>query len=217
MVQQTPDTTPDDSTPADTTPEDTTTDESTTSPDSGTRLREALQPLVDDGTITAEQADAVVAQLKESLPDHGGRFGHGGPGHRGGGVFGHIFGEASDVVTGLLGIDADTLRTELLDGKSLADIATENGVEPQAVIDALVAEAMTHLDQAVADGRIDADQADDLEADLSETITDLVNGSLPDLGDLPGLRSIPRSRLTSSAVTIVSTASRTTPRSTTDN
>ena len=32
----------------------------------GTRLRDALQPLVDDGTITAEQADAVVAQLKES-------------------------------------------------------------------------------------------------------------------------------------------------------
>ena len=68
VVQQTEDTTPDDSTPADTTPDDTTTDESTTSPDSGTRLREALQPLVDDGTITAEQADAVVAQLKESLP-----------------------------------------------------------------------------------------------------------------------------------------------------
>ena len=84
VVQQTPDTTPDDSTPADTTPDDTTTDESTASPDSGTRLREALQPLVDDGTITAEQADAVVAQLKESLPDHGGRFGRGGPGHRGG-------------------------------------------------------------------------------------------------------------------------------------
>ena len=32
-------------------------------------MREALQPLVDDGTITAEQADAVVTQLKESLPE----------------------------------------------------------------------------------------------------------------------------------------------------
>jgi len=185
VVQQTPDTTPDDSTPADTTPDDTTTDEST-SPDSGTRLREALQPLVDDGTITAEQADAVVAQLKESLPDHGGRFGRGGPGHRGGGVFGHIFGEASDVVTGLLGIDADTLRTELLDGKSLADIATESGVEPQAVIDALVAEATTQIDQAVTDGRIDADRAAELKADVERHVTDLVNGELPDFGDFGG-------------------------------
>ena len=44
----------------------------------GTRLRELLQPLVDDGTITAEQADAVVAHLQESLPERGeGRGGRG--------------------------------------------------------------------------------------------------------------------------------------------
>ena len=42
----------------------------------GTRLRDALQPLVDDGTITAAQADAVVAQLQDSLPGRG--AGHGG-------------------------------------------------------------------------------------------------------------------------------------------
>jgi len=179
VVQQTEDTTPSDSTPSVSTPSD-----ETAAPTPGTRLRDALQPLVDDGTITAAQADAVVAQLKESLPEHGGRIGHGG--HRGGGVFGHVLGEASDVVTGVLGIDADTLRTELQDGKSLADIATENGVDPQAVVDALVAEATTQIDQAVTAGRIDADQADELKADLESHLSDLVNGALPDFGDFPG-------------------------------
>lgn len=187
VVAQTDDTTPDDSTPAGSTPTDSTpADSESAEVESGTRLREALQPLVDDGTITAAQADAVVEQLKESLPERGGRFGHGGPGHRGGGVFGHVLGEASDVVTGVLGIDTETLVTELRAGKSLADIATENGVEPQAVIDAIVAETTTQIDQAVTDGRIDADRAEQVKADLVDHVTDLVNGNLPDFGDFPG-------------------------------
>ena len=118
-------------------------------------------------------------------------------------MFGHIFGEASDVVTGVLGIDADTLRTELQDGKSLADIATEHDVDPQAVIDTLVAEATTQIDQAVTDGRVEADRADELKADLEDHITDLVNGEFP--GPLP----------TSPAITIVPTTMRTTMPTTT--
>lgn len=186
VVEQTADTTPGDSTPADSTPADSAPDDTTTDADSGTRLRDALQPLVDDGTITAAQADAVVAQLKKSIPEHGGRIGPGGGRHRGGGEFGHILSEASDVVTGVLGIDATTLRTDLMAGKSLADIATENGVDPQAVIDALVAEAQVEIDQAVTDGRIDVDRATQLEADLESHLTDLVNGSLGDFGDFGG-------------------------------
>ncbi len=45
-----------------------------------THLKEDLQPLVDSGTITAEQADAVVAQLIASRPDRG-EFGEGPGGH----------------------------------------------------------------------------------------------------------------------------------------
>ena len=37
----------------------------------GQRMREALQVLVDDGTITAAQADAVVDQLLASKPERG--------------------------------------------------------------------------------------------------------------------------------------------------
>jgi hypothetical protein len=44
------------------------------------------------------------------------------------------------------------------------------------VIDALVADATARLDEAVADGRLDADRAEEIKADLVERITAKVNG-----------------------------------------
>ena len=53
-----------------------------TRPDPTTRLNQILKPLVDKGTITQAQADAVVKQLETAGPlgGRGGGFGHGGPG-----------------------------------------------------------------------------------------------------------------------------------------
>ena len=101
-------------------------------------------------------------------------------GHRGG--FGHGLADASKAVTDVLGIDAQELMTQLRDGSTLAEIATANGVDPQKVIDALVAEAKTHLDQAVTDGRIDQAEADQKLADATTRITDRVNNGRPDRG-----------------------------------
>ena len=78
-----------------------------------------------------------------------------------------------------IGISEDDLRTALEDGQTLAEVATANGVEPQAVIDALVAEATTRLDEAVADGRIEQADADERLADLTERITTAVNEGFP--------------------------------------
>jgi membrane peptidoglycan carboxypeptidase len=144
----------------------------------GVRLREVLQPLVDDGTITAEQADAVTAQLIENRPERGefGERGEGrGPGgHRGGpGLFGR--GVASEALTDLLGIDAQELRQELRDGATLAEIATAQGVEVQAVVDELVAELDERLTNAVENGRIDQADADQKLAEAEAKITDMVN------------------------------------------
>ena len=139
----------------------------------GERLRERLQPLVDDGTIDAGQADAVSAFLAEQWNEHSG--GRGGPGHRGGPRH-----EAVETVAEVLGIDADTLGEELRAGSSLAEIAEANGVDAQTLIDALVAEAQTKLDEAVADGRIDEDEAAERSADLDERVTARVNGERPE-------------------------------------
>jgi polyhydroxyalkanoate synthesis regulator phasin len=146
---------------------DTATD--TAVPDRGARLRDALQSLVDDGTITAAQADAVAEHLAASMPRGGG----GGHGRHGG------FGDGGQVVAEALGIDVDTLRTELRSGKTIAAIAGEQGVDVQLVIDALVAEATEHIDQAVTDGRLTQEEADARLAELTERITDRVNNGGP--------------------------------------
>ena len=160
--------------------------------EAGTRLRESLQSLVDDGTITAEQADAVTARLAENRPERGDRGGRGegrgegggegrgeGRGEGGGpGMFGR--GVASEALTDLLGLDAQELRQQLRDGATLAEIATTQGVEPQAVIDELVAELTERVDNAVEDGRIDQTEADQKLVDAEAKITDMVNNGRPD-------------------------------------
>jgi uncharacterized protein YidB (DUF937 family) len=141
----------------------------------GEHLRETLQALVDDGTLTEEQADAVAAHLVENRPERGeGR--HGGPGHPGG-PFG---GPASDALTELLGLDADELRTQLREGVTLAEIATEQGVDVQTVVDTLVAELEERVDTAVENGRIDQAEADEKLAEAEARITDMVNNGRPD-------------------------------------
>jgi hypothetical protein len=155
-------------------------------PEMGTKLREELQPLVDDGTITAEQADAVTKQLVENRPDRGeGGFGghRGGPGGPGGMFGGRGVGVDSAALTDLLGLTADEIHTQLEDGKTLAEIATSQGVEVQAVVDTLVGELGTRLDEAVASGRIDQAKADEIEADATTKITDMVNNGRPERGD----------------------------------
>jgi hypothetical protein len=138
----------------------------------GTRLRETLQSLVDDGTITAEQADAVTSHLIENRPERG--EGRGPGGHRGGpGSF--AGGVASEALTDLLEIDAQDLRTQLRDGATLAEIAEAQGVDPQAVVDELVAELSERLTNAVENGRIDQAEADQKLADAEAKITDRVN------------------------------------------
>jgi polyhydroxyalkanoate synthesis regulator phasin len=149
----------------------------------GTRLRETLEALVDDGTITAEQADAVTAHLVENRPERGEfRDGEGHGGHRGGpGMFGR--GVASEALTDLLGIDGEELRTQLRDGATLAEIAQAQGVDVQAVIDELVAEVTERVDNAVEDGRIDQAEADEKLAEAEARITDMVNNGRPERGE----------------------------------
>jgi hypothetical protein len=141
----------------DTESESESTDESTAT-DGDSRLREVLQPLVDSGALTEEEADALVAELATAIPgrafpdilvgpdifvrpgfpgapDMPGGRGEGGPRleHR-------LPFVGLDVIAEAIGIDAETLREELAGGSTIAEIAEANGVDPQVVIDALVAE-----------------------------------------------------------------------------
>jgi hypothetical protein len=74
-----------------------------------------------------------------------------------------------------IGIEPRELVEQLRQGKSIAEVATEHGVDPQTVIDALVAKANERIDQAVANGHLDADRAAQLKEKAPERIAKLVN------------------------------------------
>lgn len=73
-----------------------------------------------------------------------------------------------------LGIDVVTLDARLTAGDSLATIA---GAKTPALIAALVADASTKIDAAVAAGKITATQATTFKANLTAHITAEVNGT----------------------------------------
>ena len=139
-------------------------------PEPGTQLRDALDGLVSLGVLTQEQADTVFDTLTESFGDReGGPRGPGGH-QRGGASFG--------VVAETIGIEVEELREAVSDGATIAEIAEENGVDPQDVIDALGAQTNERLDEAVANGRLDEAEADEKRADAEQRATDFVNGDL---------------------------------------
>jgi hypothetical protein len=161
----------------------TTPAEGTARPERGDRLRDAIAPLVEDGTITQAQADAVVEQLLSKLPERGdgprgGRFSGHGP--RGG----HERGERLAAVAEVLGLTADELRDALRDGSTLAELADEAGVNLDALVDAMLAPLRERLDAAVADGRITQERADAKLEWATERITAMIEGARPGRGAL---------------------------------
>lgn len=148
-----------DDTESDTVDEDGSPEER---PEPGARLRETLQPLVDDGTIDDGQADAVARHLVENRPEHDGR-----PGHQRA-AFRH-----AGIVADLIGIEADALREELAAGSSIADVAEANGVDVQVVIDGLVADAEAHAAMRLEHGADEERVAERLEQ-VTERIEELV-------------------------------------------
>jgi polyhydroxyalkanoate synthesis regulator phasin len=136
------------------------------------RIREALTGLVDDGSITDEQADEVAATLGEA--GLGDRHGHGdrhGPGRP----------LALHTAADALGLTEGELREALqADGTSLADVAEAQDVDVDTLVRALVDGQEERIAEAVEDGRLTQEEADERLADLEERVTDLVNSD-----DLP--------------------------------
>ncbi len=175
-------------------PADTPPREDQGRPDPSQRIQDVLAPLVANGTITQAQADAVTQALVAARPDRGGPDGPGRPGRPGGhGGQGPIRQGMTATATAL-GMSEQDLVTELRGGKTLAQVAQDRGVDPQVVIDALVAELKAHLDEEVASGEQTQEQADQKLATATERITDMVNNGRQGRGEGrgPGGRGGPR-------------------------
>lgn len=159
-------------------PESTTTTTTTTtgaspSADKGAggqranRLRESLQALVTNGTLTQAQADAVAEQLAQVAAGRGhGRTSSGD------------LGINLDVAAGAIGIEPSALAEGIENGQTVAEVAVANGTDAEAVIDALVAAEQAKLDELVDEGSITAEVAAERAAAALDRITDVVNGAI---------------------------------------
>ena len=132
---------------------------------------------VTDGKLTQAEADARLAELREKLPEMlsmtrpmdglgmGKGPGFGGMGMRGAGLA---------TVAATLNLTEAELQTAL-QTKSVAAVATEQGVALQTVIDAIVTERSTALAQAVTDGKLTQAEADAQLARLEEMLPEQLN------------------------------------------
>lgn len=143
-----------------------------TNPDRSQWITDALAPLVQNGTITQAQADAVAQALANARPPKGDHD-HFGPGRK---MFGGL---DLETAASTIGVTTDELRQALENGQSIADVAKSKNVDPQKVIDTLVAKAKSRIDQLVTDGKITQDQANTMVTEATQRITDFVNGTFP--------------------------------------
>ena len=146
----------------------------TVRPEFGERITDALQPLVDDGTLTDAEVDAVVNALEEARPEDGGRGQHGpgqhGPGQRGPGQRG------AGAIADILGLEGSEVRDALQGGSTIADLAAEQGVAIVDVVVVLVAQTEERVAAGLDSGRIDQEKADEILANAEQHAEDLVNG-----------------------------------------
>jgi hypothetical protein len=113
-------------------------------------------------------------------PGDPGADGHGPDGHGPGGPGGigrHELVSDESVVATAIGISEADLTAALATGQTVAQVAKAHGVNPQKVIDALVADGKSELADLVKTGKITQAQADAAQADAVRRATDQVNGT----------------------------------------
>ena len=137
---------------------------------------------VKDGKIDEAKATEIKASLTERITKrvNEGRSA-GGPG----GPEGRRHNRPSlEAAAKALNLSEDELKTKLKDGdQTIAEVAKAQDVEVQTVIDAMVADATAHIDQAVKDGKIDEAKAAEIKSNLKERITKLVKEGPPARGE----------------------------------
>jgi hypothetical protein len=151
-----------------------------------TALKNASKKRVDaavaDGRLSRAQGD----RLKERIdrgdvplflgPGLGRGFGAGPPlrfrhrGHPG------PFHSGLNAAATYLGLSPAKLREALADGKTLAQVAKQQGKSVDGLVEAMLADHEKRLDAAVKAGRLTKAERDKVVADLKARVTDMVNG-----------------------------------------
>lgn len=145
---------------------------------------EQIEAAVADGKISEDRAATMLESVEDRVSemvtaDRSELGGKGRHGHHRGGVRGLHGG--SEELSELLGLETDEIRSALADGKSLADLAAEQGVDLDEVTALLLEGIEEKIDQAVENGRIDADEAEEKLAAAEEKVDEAVNATIDDV------------------------------------
>jgi len=108
----------------------------------------------------------------------------------------HALKNVLDSAAKALGLTTAEVREGLADGKSIADLAADQGKNIDDVKSAMIDDLEAAIDQAVTDGKLTAERAANLKQRLNDHIDDIVNheggfrgrfrlhrGPAPDAGD----------------------------------
>jgi hypothetical protein len=156
-----------------------------TSADSPRTEREAF--LADVAGRLGVSVDELRKAFREAAEARGRKgqrpFGPGSRGHgpRGHGHFGrgpgHAVHESFDAAANYLGLTRQQLMSRLVDGKSLADLAADEGKSVDGLRQAIRAAIVERLDAPEADGRLTQPKKQELLGRLDSIIDDLVQRS----------------------------------------
>jgi len=143
-------------------------------------LKKALENRVDAAVAAGRLTKAQGDELKQRI-ESGDMPLFAGPGLRMHHMFGMV-GHGLDAAASYLGLSEDQLRTQLENGKTLADVAKTQSKSVDGLVDAILANAKQHLDAAVKAGRITKSQEDSILSDMKARTKDFVNGKAPRFG-----------------------------------
>lgn len=145
--------------------------------------QQVLDEAVREGALTEEQAERMSERMAEGFgPGAMGGFGgrRGGMMGRGGGYGGMMGGSQASLLTVAaevldMSVEDLTAALENENTNTIAAVATANGADPQAIVDAFVAQRAEWLAQAVEDERLTQEQADSMLSHMEEEVLEHIN------------------------------------------
>jgi transposase-like protein len=137
------------------------------------QMTQRIEAGVKAGKLTAEQAEKMRADMDKRVTS---MINGEAPMHRGHG--GQHKMDNSALLT-LLNIEKETLRSEMKAGKTLVVIAQEHGVSEQALKETIIGQMNQRIEDGVKSGKITADKAEQMKANLEQHATDMINGNRP--------------------------------------
>jgi hypothetical protein len=137
-------------------------------------MKDHIDRAVADGRITKAEGEALKKRIES------GGFPLLGPPVLGFGHFGHFrhFFPGLSAAASYLGLSQREIMDKLQSGKTLAQVARDEGRSVDGLVDVLKAQLKSRLDEAVAAGRLTKAKEDEILSHADERISHLVNTKL---------------------------------------